>query len=83
MLKNLVYISYRKNYNFIKLQRRDVYIDSLLTSDSNIKLLDFENDTRFHVMDYKNDDHLNSNGAKKLSLLINDYLKSIDTYNFQ
>lgn len=70
LLKNPLYITYRNNYIFEKLMRRNSFIDSI-NINSSIHLFDFEKDTRFDVTDFKNDDHLNSNGARKLTKIIN------------
>lgn len=71
ILKNPQYFTYRNNYNKDKALRRSVFLDSL-NSIEKIKVLDFETDIRFNVKDFKNDDHLNSSGAEKLSKLINE-----------
>lgn len=41
-----------------------------------IRFLDHSKDTAFHLTDFKNDNHLNSNGAKKLTLKINSELNA-------
>jgi hypothetical protein len=73
VLKNPVYKTYRKNYIKDKEDRNRVFLDSL-SLNRRIKLLDFEADSRFNIKDFKNDDHLNSKGAEKLSTFINDKL---------
>lgn len=70
LLKNPMYLTYRDNYIKNKNDRRNTFVDSLLTN-TKIKMLDFEADNRFTVNDYKNDDHLNSSGAKKIANFIN------------
>ena len=66
-----IYKTYRANYVKEKYTRRNTFLDSI-TKNPKIKYIDFETDSRFKVDDYKNDDHLNPTGAKKLSVLIND-----------
>jgi hypothetical protein len=75
ILKTPQYLTYRNNYNKDKLERRRILLDSLL-SIGEIKVLDFETDVRFNVKDFKNDDHLNSKGAEKLSKLINEEINT-------
>lgn len=75
LLKTPQYVTYRNNYNIERLKRRDSLVDSLLASGK-IKLWDYEKDQRFGVTDFKNDDHLNSKGAEKLSKIINEELKN-------
>ncbi len=70
LLKVPVFSTYRNNYITEKLGRRDAFIDSLEHQKS-IILMDFEKDQRFTVKDFRNDDHLNSNGANKLTEIIN------------
>lgn len=76
LLKNPVYKTYISNYIPEKQKRREDYIDSLLKSSDKIRLLDFESDSRFSVYDFKDDNHLNASGAKKLSLILNSLLMS-------
>jgi len=75
ILKNPQYLTYVNNYNKEKIKRRNIFLDSL-SSIEKIKILDFETDTRFNVNDFKNDNHLNSNGAEKLSKLINEEINT-------
>ncbi len=46
-----------------------------LRSKYKINYIDFQNDNRFSVKDFRNDDHLNDIGAKKYSLIINEIMK--------
>lgn len=75
LLKTPAYSTYKKNFNKIKLHRRDSFIDSLRNINS-IGVLDFENDKRFIVRDFRDDDHLNPSGAKKLTKIINTVLNN-------
>ena len=52
------------------------YKDSISVNE-NVTFLDFQNDLRFSIQDFKNFDHLNSNGAKKYSLILNDYFNQL------
>lgn len=75
ILKNPVYITYRNNYVQAKSDRRSFFIDSLVETGK-VQIMDFESDDRFKVADFKDDDHLNSAGAKKLSSLINNKISN-------
>lgn len=75
-LKNPLYITYRNNYNLKKLMRRNSFIDSI-TLNRSIYFFDFEKDSRFDVKDFKNDGHLNSNGAMKLTKMVDEKINSI------
>ena len=77
ILKNPVYSTYSNFYLKSKNDRRLLFLDSLSTY-KNITILDYEQDPRFHVTDFKNDDHLNSNGGEKLSKLINEDIKQLN-----
>jgi hypothetical protein len=68
-----MYSTYLKNEIAEKNNRRKKYIDSLINLP-NIFYYNFENSNRFNVFDFKNDDHLNSNGAKKFSIIIDSIL---------
>ncbi len=76
LLSNPVYLSYRNNYVKDKDNRRHLYLDSL-SKLQNVFRFNFENDNRFFVNDFKNDDHLNPSGAKKYTLLVNECLKKL------
>lgn len=54
-----------------KKKRRDTFLDNLITEYANIILIDYENSQLFTVRDFKNEDHLNISGAKKLTEKIN------------
>ncbi len=43
----------------------------------NIIYYDFQDDKRFSIKDYRNDDHLNVNGAKKYSIIINEIISKL------
>ncbi len=74
LLKTPLFTSYKQFFDEKKLLRRNNFIDSLLLKNKNIRLLDLENDIRFKIEDFKNDNHLNPNGAEKMSSIINEYL---------
>lgn len=78
LFKSPVYQSYRDNYIKSKNQRRLDLIDSLLLTNT-VSLIDFENSTNFTVDDFKNDDHLNSLGAQKLTQLLDQKLTSLNS----
>ncbi len=70
LFKPPVFESYSNNYMLFKTERRDALIDSLRV-DENIIVMDYEMDKRFDVRDFKNENHLNSAGAKKMSMIVN------------
>ena len=63
-LKRLLICVKSKNDSFV------AYINEL-KAKYNIAYFDFQEDTRFHLNDFRNDDHLSAAGAKKYSLLMN------------
>lgn len=73
LLRMPVYATYKKRYNIEKLNRNLLFLKKLIKKDE-VELLSFENDTDFHLKDFKDDDHLNEFGAKKLCKKINLYL---------
>lgn len=75
LLKLPVFESFSNNYILSKNKRRLDLIDSLSRSE-NVLVLDYEKDNRFNVYDFKDDDHLCSSGAKKLSLILNKEIKN-------
>jgi hypothetical protein len=79
LVETPAYITYRETFISEKFARREEYIDSLIkTAKSNILLLNYESDARFTIKDFKNDDHLNSDGAKKFTSLINKEIKKLN-----
>ena len=56
---------------------RQTFIDSLLRVYNNTVYLDFEETGGYQVHHFKNDDHLNSEGAKKFTIFLNKQLDSI------
>mgnify|MGYP005990216155 CR=1 FL=1 len=75
LIKYPMYSSFRGKFFPHLLKQNKNYIDSLLASNQNISYLNFEKDNRFLTTDFKNESHLNSNGAKKLTLIVNEYLE--------
>lgn len=73
LISNPMYTTYLSNEIAEKKVRKKIYTDSLLEIPG-ISYFDYENSSRFDVHDFKNDDHLNSNGAKKFSLIIDSLL---------
>ncbi len=80
LFRNPVYPSYRNQYIHEKNERRLHLLDSLISTNK-IEVMDFENSKDFKVTDFKNDDHLNSSGAKKLTLMTNEKLMNIIKQN--
>lgn len=69
LLSTPMYTTYIRNEIAEKNYRRIQYADSLAALPG-IVHYDFEKSERFTVHDFKNDDHLNSNGAKKFTAII-------------
>ncbi|RYY51203.1 MAG: hypothetical protein EOO06_01305 [Chitinophagaceae bacterium] len=72
-----MYSTYIKNEVPEKNQRKAAYLDSLRNSNPAVKYYSYESDPRFLITDFKNDDHLNSNGARKYSKIIDSLTLSI------
>lgn len=62
-------------------QELNAYLDNYL-SMQNVHYLNFSNKERFILKDFKNFTHLNSEGAKKFSLLLNAELKNLNHSKF-
>jgi hypothetical protein len=69
-----MYTTYIQNEVAEKNNRKNEYVDSLLSLHDNITYFNFEKSKLFKVHDFKNDDHLNSNGAKKFTIIIDSLL---------
>lgn len=70
MLSTPMYSTYINNEVAQKNQRKQAYIDSLKNAVPDVHYFNYESDPRFTVYDFKNDDHLNSDGAKKYTKII-------------
>lgn len=53
------------------LRRRDSTVEALQQRHSNLRFLNTETDSRFDVKDFRNENHLNPEGAKKFTLMLN------------
>ncbi len=72
-----MYKTYHTKKNPAILQRRDSVVADVLKKYRNVKLLDLETDTvLFNVNDYRNQSHLNPDGAKKFTAWLNALLKN-------
>lgn len=74
IMKMPVYSTYRDSYNPKKYKRYQNYYDSIKVNSKFI-FFDFEKSKDFCLKDFKDDDHLNEFGAKKLTLKINSFLQ--------
>ena len=77
LLSNPMYRTYINNEDAARKARTAAYLDSLKAAVPGLYYVDLENDPRFNVRDFKNDDHLNSNGAAKFTRIIDEYIRSI------
>lgn len=75
VLRAPVFTTMVEYYVADKNQRRLDLIDSLM-SRKLVEVLDYEHSEIFQVTDFKDDHHLNSTGAKKLTLLVDDEIKT-------
>jgi hypothetical protein len=66
---------YLKLLNPEKLKKIEATCDSLEKENPNVMRINFLRDPRFNISDFQDADHLNAEGAKKLTLLIDAYLK--------
>ena len=76
------YPVYKSYYYFerpVKQARRLHYIKQAMKHYPNLLFWDFEQDSRFAVHDFWDDDHLDVSGANKLSEIINEKLKETNT----
>ncbi|WP_067149412.1 hypothetical protein [Pseudotamlana agarivorans] len=73
-----VYKNYFNSYIISKEKRRKDYINQILLKYPAMVYIDYEQDSRFIVTDFKDEDHLNPNGAKKFSMLLNDTINVIE-----
>lgn len=77
----IAYPVYKSYYQFEKSKkkaRRFLYIEQSLKKHPNLQFWNFEDDPRFSVRDFWDDDHLDVAGANKLSEIINEQLKVLD-----
>ncbi|PHR74624.1 MAG: hypothetical protein COA67_00685 [Lutibacter sp.] len=77
MISTPVYKSYYESYLPSKENRRRKYINHFIKKYPSSIFLDYEQDSRFKVTDFKNEDHLNPKGAEKFSKTLNDTLLAI------
>ncbi len=77
LLSAPMYSTYIHNEVAEKNVRKQQYIDSLKTAAPAVDYFNYEKDPRFVVRDFKNDDHLNSDGAKKYTLIIDSLVNKI------
>lgn len=77
LLSSPMYTTYINNEVAEKNLRKNGYTDSLLKASPAVHYFNYENDPRFSVRDFKNDDHLNSDGAKKYTLIIDSLVKKV------
>lgn len=74
LLASPMYIDYRLQEIPEKALRRRKFIDEW-RAHPQVIFLDFEKDPRFVLRDFKNDDHLNPDGAQKFTQLLSDTLR--------
>ena len=73
-----------KNYLNQKENRRRLFLNELLVNLPELVYLNYEQKPNFKVTDFRNEDHLNPDGAKKFSILLEkDLLKLISSRKTQ
>lgn len=80
LISTPMYATYVQNEIAEKNKRRRLYIDSLVKKQP-VLYYDYEYTNFFNVYDFKNDDHLNSRGAKKFSMMIDSIINQKETYD--
>jgi hypothetical protein len=74
-----LYTTYTKNLNINIVKRRDSVISIIKNKYPNSFFIEAERDTiNFNVTDFNNANHLNPNGAKKFTLLLNKLVNKLD-----
>lgn len=72
-----MYPTFERHKTVQKEQHRVHFIDSLLKAHPEVIYFNFENDHRFTVSDFRDEDHLNPTGAKKFTGFIDALLKRL------
>jgi hypothetical protein len=65
------YITYRENLNFQQLNKTIATAEKTAKENNNVRYINLLTDNRFIKEDFSDPDHLNKEGAKKLSILLN------------
>lgn len=76
-----VYHTYLNNLNETQLNTTINTMNDIVKDDSSCFYYNLLEDSSFDVHDYRDADHLNSNGAKKLSLKLNDIKRACNQSN--
>lgn len=71
-----LYKSYRDNLDITQDSLNKVFLSSIKSAYPNVVYLDYSCDDRFLQTDFRDGDHLNTSGAKKLSLLLRSRIKN-------
>jgi len=75
LITNPAYSTYVENLNLEQLSLTTKEINKVIGDYSNSKYFNFLNDTSFEALDYRDADHLNIKGSKKLSIMLNDIIE--------
>lgn len=70
-----VYSTYYNSYILEKDNRRKKLINDFIKKYPECVFWNYENDRRFTIRDFKDDDHLNPEGARKFSIILDKQLK--------
>lgn len=71
--------TYMENLNKNQMEQVIQIAREMTSRNSNVYYINFMNDRSFTDADFSDADHLNRNGAKKLSLKINDWIEQMET----
>lgn len=74
-----VFTGYLDRLSPEKLQKIETACEAFESKNPNVSHINFLRDLRFELTDFEDPDHLNAQGAKKCSLLINEYLEQKQT----
>lgn len=77
-----VFKNYFDSYLFDKEQRRKTFVKFIKEKFPTTIVLDYEQNRSFKVTDFKNEDHLNPEGAEKLSLKLDSIFNTMGYKNF-
>jgi hypothetical protein len=71
-----VFDTYSNSMISAKKERRDRFLQLISSKYPRLTILNHESDTSFKVVDFKNDDHLDPQGAAKFTRIISDFLSA-------
>ena len=73
-----LYKTYTANLNSTIVKRRDSVISVIKNRYPNVIFMETEKDPNFKITDFNNANHLNPDGSKKFTLLLNAIVNKLD-----